>query len=415
MKVEDLFLAIGAVEDARLARSEMFVSSDDKQEDRNMKGKPTRIIRNLLIAAVMVNMLAVTAYAVTGFLIFESPEEMISFVFGNKTGFDKAAAGEILDSDGNVVNVQHGFDRVEADETIVAEDVAPHVDPVGQSITWEGYTLTIDANLYDSVTQCGLVTYILESNEPLEYSLQSDGTVWFPSGELVGFSQYGYSYIIQDQSTDTKLTANYYYQLRNLESSDLVITLSERVGRSQEEEDRMIEELKQRLRQEISEEEALAYRKNSVGGDWPWFEENYTREENIDAAYRDMAYLRLEEAENCPDQIIIPETVQEEMSSITLGDGAVTLSPIAVTIQEDQIENLGHSFMGLMKVKFDDGTEYTVQDGYISNYVFNVSDDDGSNHTYMFNRIIDVDSVISVIVDGGLELVADKLNEAPLR
>lgn len=408
MKADDLFLAIGAVEESRLARSEMYVSSDDKQEDKNMKVKPTRIIRNLLVAAVIISMLAVTAYAVTGFLIFDSPEEMVSFVFGNKTGFDKAAAGEILDSDGNLLNVQHGFERVEADETIVAEDVAPHVDPVGQSITWEGYTLTVDANLYDSVTKCGLVTYTLENPAGIApYAVESDGMVIFPGGELVGFGQYGYSYIIQDQSTDTKLAATYYYQLRNPETTDLVITLSEWAGRSQEEEDRMIEELKQRLRQEISEEEALVYRKNSVGGDWPWFEENYTREENVDAAYRDMAYLRLEEAESCPDQIIIPETVQEEMSSITLGGGVVTLSPIAITIQEDQIENLGHSFMGLMKVKFDDGTEYTVQDGYISNYVFNVSDDDGSDHTYMFNRIIDVDSVTSVVVDGGVELPVD--------
>jgi len=405
MKTEDLFFAIGSVEESRLARSEWSISSDETKEDKNMK--PTRIIRNLLVAAVIISMLAVTAYAVTGFLIFDSPEEMVSFVFGNKTGFDKAAAGEILDSDGNLVNVQHGFDRVEADETIVAEDVAPHVESVGRSISWEGYTLTIDANLYDSVTQCGLVTYILESNEPLEYSLQSDGTVWFPSGELVGFSQYGYSYIIQDQSTDTKLTATYYYQLRNPESSDLVITLSAWAGRSKEEENRMIEELIQQLRQEITEEEALEFQKRYVGDSWYWFEANRTREEDIEAGYEALAYLKLEEAENCPDQIIIPETVQEEMSSITLGDGAVTLSPIAVTIQEDQIENLGHSFMGLMKVKFDDGTEYTVQDGYISNYVFNVSDDDGSNHTYMFNRIIDVGSVISVIVDGGLELVAD--------
>ena len=85
----------------------------------------------------------------------------------------------------------------------------------------------------------------------------------------------------------------------------------------------------------------------------------------------------------------------------------MTLSPIAVTIREDQIENLGHSFMGLMKVKFADGTEYVVQDGYISNYVFNVSDDEGKAHTYMFNRIIDISKVTSVVVDGGVELLAD--------
>ena len=407
MRTEDLFLAIGAVEESRLARSEFFVSSDIKQEDNIMKKKPKRVIKNLLAAVLIVSMLAVTAYAVAGFLIFDSPEEMVSFVFGNKTGFDKAAAGEILDSDGNLVNVQHGFERVEADETIVAEDVAPHVDPVGQSITWEGYTLTVDANLYDAVTQCGLVTYTLESNDPLGYRLQSDGEVWFPGGELVGFGQYGRSYIIQDQSSATKLTATYYYQLRNPDSSDLVITLSERAGRSQEEEDRMIEELKQQLRQEIPEEEALAFQKMYVGDSWPWFEQNRTREENIESAYEAWAYQRLEEAEVCPDRIVIPETVQEEMASITLGDGVVTLSPIAATIQEDQIENLGHSFMGLMRVKFDDGTEYTVQDGYISNYVFNVSDSEGKDHTYMFNRIIDVSKVTSVVVDGGVELTAD--------
>ena len=408
MRSEDLFLAIGSVEESRLARSELGVSSGADMEDRKMNVKPKRIIRNFFVAAVIVSMLAVTAYAVTGFLIFDSPEEMVSFVFGNKTGFDQAAAGEILDSDGNLLNVQHGFERVPADETIVAEEVAPHVDPVGQSISWKGYTLTVDANLYDSVTQCGLVTYTLESTDPLGYSLQSDGEVWFPEGELVGFGQYGRSYIIQDQSTNTRLTATYYYQLRNPESSDLVITLSERVGRSQEEENRMIEELKQQLRQEIPEEEALAFQKEYVGDSWPWFEENRTREENIESAYEAWAYQRLEAAEACPDQIVIPESVQAEMSSITLGDGVVTLSPIAVTIQEDQIENLGHSFMGLMKVKFDDGTEYTVQDGYISNYVFNVSDPEGSNHTYMFNRIIDISRVTSVVVDGNVELTKDK-------
>lgn len=372
-----------------------------------MKTRTARIVRNLLVAVVIVSMLAVTAYAVTGFLIFDSPEELISFVFGNETGFDKAAAGEIIDSDGNVVNVQHGFERIPADETVVAEDIAPHVSAVGQCISWEGYTLTIDANLYDAGTKCGLVTYILESDTPLGYSLQSDGEVWFPTGELVGFGQYGRSYIIQDQSTDTKLTATYYYRLMHPENTDLVITLSERAGRSKEEADRMLEELKQQLRQEISEEEALDFQKKYVGDSWPWFEENRTREENIEAGYEAMAYLKLEPAETCPDQIVIPETVQEEMSSITLGGGTVVLSPVAVTIKENQIENLGHSFMGLMKVKFADGTEYTVQDGYISNYVFNVSDSEGNEHTYMFNRIIDVNEVTSVVVDGGLELTMD--------
>ena len=409
MRAEDLFAAIGSVEESRLARTELSVPSRENQEDKTMKIRPTRIIRNFFIAVVIVSMLAVTAYAVTGYLIFDSPEEMVASIFGDQTGFDHNPGSIQPDPNGppTGIIVEPTFDRVPADEAVVAEDVAPYVDPVGQSISWEGYTLMIDANLYDASTKCGLVTYTLESDDPLGYSLQSDGKVWFSTGGLVGFNQYGYSYIIQDQSSDTKLTAIFYYQLRNPESSDLVITLSERAGRSQEEEDRMIEELKQQLRQEIPEEEALAFQKEYVGDSWPWFEQNRTREENIESAYEAWAYQRLEAAEACPDQIVIPETVQEEMSSITLGDGAVTLSPIAVTIREDQIENLGHSFMGLMKVKFADGTEYVVQDGYISNYVFNVSDDEGKAHTYMFNRIIDISKVTSVVVDGGVELLAD--------
>ena len=150
MTREDLFLAIGQVESSRLSRSEL--SSLQTEEDKLMYTKPKRTMRNLLIAAVIVSMLAVTAYAAAGYLLFDSPEEMISAIFGDKTGFDHAAAGDILDKDGNVLAVRARHDRVPADEEVVASEAAPLVEAVGQSISWGGYTLTVDANLYDSVT-----------------------------------------------------------------------------------------------------------------------------------------------------------------------------------------------------------------------------------------------------------------------
>lgn len=414
MKREDLFLAIGAVDDARLSRSEWSVREPSltvMEEPKMMKARISkkRLLRNLLVAALIVSTLVVSVLAATGYLLFGGPEEMIAALFGDGTGYDHSEGNIRPDPNGppTGIIVEPTFDRVPADETVVAEDIAPHVDTVGKSISWEGYTLTVDAVMYDSTTRCGLVTYVLESENSMDWRVQSDGEVWFPGVELVNFSQYGYSYIIQDQSGDSKLAATYYYQLRDPQSSDLVITLSERASRSAEEEQQMIEELKQQLRQEISEEEAIAFQKEYVGDAWPWFEENRTREENIDAAYEYWAYERLEEAAHCPEKIVISENTQSEMPSITLGGGTVVLSPIAVTIKEKQIENLGHSFMGLMKVRFDDGTEYVVQDGYISNYVFNVTDADGNEHTYMFNRVIDVDKVIAVVVDGNVELTLD--------
>ena len=83
MKPEDLFLAIGQVESTRLARTELTVPSQETKEDTTMNAKPRRILRNLLVAVLIISMLAVTAYAAVGFLIFDSPEDMISTIFGD--------------------------------------------------------------------------------------------------------------------------------------------------------------------------------------------------------------------------------------------------------------------------------------------------------------------------------------------
>lgn len=69
MKREDLFLAIGQVEESRLARCENqapsgLVCMEGNEMEMNTKKRPTgRTLRNLLVAAVVVALLAVTAVA----------------------------------------------------------------------------------------------------------------------------------------------------------------------------------------------------------------------------------------------------------------------------------------------------------------------------------------------------------------
>lgn len=58
MTREDLFLAIGMVEESRLQRSELEMSGPEAKHR-----KTGRVFRNFLIAAIIVSMLAVTAYA----------------------------------------------------------------------------------------------------------------------------------------------------------------------------------------------------------------------------------------------------------------------------------------------------------------------------------------------------------------
>lgn len=413
MTKEDLFLAIGQVEESRLARSELAVQDPSTVSDKEepvMKKKSVssgRIVRNILVAAIIISMLAVTAYAAVGYLIFDSPQEMLTCIFGDETGYDHSDGSVTPFEDGINVIIEPTYDRVPADEAVVEQEAAPLVDAVGKTISWQGYTLTIDANLYDSVTKCGLVTYTLENPAGLHYDLQSDGEVWFPGGEILDFGQYGYSYIVKDQSSDTKLTATYYYQLRDRDTTNLEIGFSQWASTTQEEIGQRVQEIKQELRQEIPEEEAYALYKEYQGDDWAWFEANRTREELLEGAYEILAFDRLNDAVTCPDKIIIPEQVRGEMTNITLGNGAATLSPIAVILRRQEIEDFSSSSINLVKIRFADGTEYVVQDGYVENRVFAVQDAEGKEATYMFNRIIDVKEVVSVIVDGNIELCVD--------
>lgn len=413
MTKEELFLAIGQVEESRLARTELSVQepSAEKKEEPVVKKKSVtlgRVIRNLLVAATIISMLGVTAYAAAAYLIFDSPEEMVTAIFGDQTGFDHLARGEILDEDGNILAIQYAQHRVPAGEEVVAEEAVPLVEPVQQSLCWAGYTLTVDANLYDHASKCGLLTYTLENPNGIEYDLHSNGEI----SDVVNFSQYGKKYIIQDKTTDTRLAATYYYQLREPKNTDLEITFSQWTAISFEEYLQLFKDTKAQLKLEISEEEVIAHEKELMGEDYAEYEANSTREAIIEAGYDGLAYERMGVLDGaydqyiCNDKITISENIQSEMSSISLGNGVARVSPIAITVKVQEIENFPNSFLDLTKIMFSDGTEYVVKDENTLNHVFAVADETEET-TFMFNRIIDVNEISSVIVDGNIELTVD--------
>ena len=412
MKQEDLFEAIGNVECSRLLRTERestTLSVVTHQEDKPMKKQSVkRIIRNLLIAAVLVSMLGITAYAAVGYLIFDSPEEMLTGIFGDKTGYDHKDLTHWTDPEkpGEVYD-NPAYDRVPVDEEVMQSEAAPLVTPVGQSISWEGYTLTVDANMYDKVTKCGVLTYTIDNPDGLpHYEVANNGEVYFPEGEILHINQYGYSYVIKDQSTENKLTATYYYQLRNPDESYLELTLSEYVMKNTEAYQQKLEAIQEQLMREHTQEEAIAFEKTYVSSDWDWFEANYTRDELIQKGYEAMLLMSQERMALdaqcvCPDSITIPETALGEMSSITLADGKIKVSPIAICVDTTDMQDYPNGYIAVTKIRFKDGTEYLVRDDSTANYMFAVGDTD-RDVTFMFNRMIDVNEISSVILDGGL-------------
>ena len=413
MKQEDLFEAIGNVESSRLLRTELEtgnVPHATDKEDKTMKlHSAKRIIRNLLIAAVLVSMIGITAYAAIGYLIFDSPEEMLTSIFGDKTGYDHKDLTHWTDPEkpGEVYD-NPAYDRVPVDEEVMQSEAAPLVTPVGQSISWMGYTLTVDANLYDQVTKCGLLTYTIENPNGLpHYEVANNGEVYFPEGEILHVNQYGYSYVVQDKTTENQLTATYYYQLRDPDETYLELTLSEYIIKNTEAYQEKLEAIREQLMREHTQEEALAFEKTYVSGDWDWFEENYTRDELIQKGYEAMLLMSQElkalDAQCvCPDSITIPEAALGEMSSLTLADGKIKVSPIAICVDTTEMQDYPNGYIAVTKLRFKDGTEYLVRDDATANYMFAVGNTD-REVTFMFNRMIDVGEISSVILDGGLE------------
>lgn len=424
MKSEELFLAIGDVDSSRLLRSELSVAtpSDSHQtEERIMTRKPRRTLRNLMVAAVIISMLAVTAFAVGGFLIFESPEEMIASIFGDQTGFDHSQGGEKYFEDGRLAVIEPTFDRVPADEQVATEEIAPNVIPVGQSVAFNGYTLTVDSYMYDSTTKCGFFTYKLENPHGISgYSLQTTGEIWY-NGQVdpVHVNEYGYSYIIQEKTTDTCLTATYYFKM---DGEALQIWLDSQKRYTPEEFDKLLEPVVAKLKEDMSLEAVQSWLREVYGeDDFAHILGQLSDEEVEDFCYFHMAALQESErmeTESMSEVITLSCKDDRKLTSCTVAQGDVVVTPISMFLDIRNIESLHTSSAGTYRVStdnidsvvilFEDGTEYTVFEDYIMNYTFALSErpedvaekQDSCLLTMMFNRLINVDEIVSITING---------------
>ena len=198
--------------------SRVRVSEEMLSEVLNMtkqkKNTGIRVTRMLVIAAVITAMLATTVFAYVGFTRYDNPMQMLRTFFGD--GNQESSAGQIVHETYYELEydlVQPTIERVPLDEKTAEADVVPYVSAVGESVSYGEYTLTIEAHLYDSATDCGVIYYTIENPNGMSgYELQYDGEVWFPGGELIllqGAAEK--SYIIEAETTATKLAAASYY------------------------------------------------------------------------------------------------------------------------------------------------------------------------------------------------------------
>lgn len=333
--------------------SQVQASEETLSEVLNMthknKHNGARAARLVLVAAVLTAMLATTVFAYVGFTQYENPMEMLKTFFG---------AEEYTLDEGGYVRTETYYDlewdvvlptveQVPVDENLAEENVSPYISEVGKSITDDGDTLTVEAHLYDSATNCGIIYITLENpNGVSGYNLQWNGEVWWPALQRVEvYNCSGKSFIIEEETTDTELSIAYYY-------SDI-----------------------------YSDENCI--RAGFGGGD-------------------EFLYLPLDDGGG--------------MDAIVLAAGDILVSPIGIKIDAGSMEFLRKvdtdgtllapmvDNIKTLIIRYKDGTEYVIhvntEEQLTENYKYCIQTDEVYKRTYSFNRLIDIDEVEAVIING---------------
>ena len=149
-------------------------------------------------------------------------------------------------------------------------------------------------------------------------------------------------------------------------------------------------------------DDIIADLKQALGDEYEEVASGASREEIVDTGYERLVYERLDGRFDCPEKITIPEKALGEMSNLTLADGNIKVSPIAICVDTREMQDYPEGYIKRVKISFKDGTEYVVVDENVANHMFAVGHTD-RDVTFMFNRMIDVNEIASVILDGDVE------------
>lgn len=339
MKFEDLY---------KSTFDHVVASPETVREVLNMKTTPKKKLRftPLAAAVLLICALATTAFAYTGYVVYDTPKEMMDAFFGGSNSDEGAI---VVDENGQTL-VYPSFQREELDEEAAEEYVAPFTYEVGQSVTAGQNKLTVDGYAYDANTQCGLIYMSLEMPGGFpEYKVASNGMLVWQGQEQVR-TPFGIEIFAEDVE-DTRMTlAGYFYVPDYYEESEFSLYLS--------------------------------------NGQWK-------NDPHLDIPLENIGGLQC----------------------ITAGNSGIQIAPFAMVVHGDKLgilkENTKETNLSYLAVRYTDGSEYVILDESGEVPVMNYANDcmetgDRSDGyvtdrycvTYLLNRIVALDEVTEVIVDG---------------
>lgn len=193
---------------------QVTASPDTVQEVLKLKAKPKKNIRvvHLIAAVLAICLLTTSAFAYTGFVVYENPGQMLEAFFG--LGARHGDDGVVEKDAYGTMHVTPSFERESLNADAAEKYIAPYTYQIEQTINAGSNTLTAKAVTYDASTQCGLVYLELENPEGFSgYHIESSGMLVWDGPDLVRSTNLGLTFFIADQySTETSMTlAGYFY------------------------------------------------------------------------------------------------------------------------------------------------------------------------------------------------------------
>ena len=419
-------------------------------QGRNVFRKP------LLIAAIIALMLLLMGCAAIFMsVLFDSPKEMISALYGENTGFDSALPTEVTDPwKPDSAWTVPGYEKQPVEET-VSKELEKWVTPVGQSIEAGGNKLTVDAFLYDSVTRSGLITVLLEHSEPLNLAPGHNGLI---SENLVDINQYGYAYMIPEKTTDTQLAFTYYFRMDRRQGDILIVsfpeyeemaradalealreeeipkirqrimgelTLEEAAQKCQElygfsgytgqyddyyflaayefdsthaEEStsqytRDLSTIEQSLKNDLTPEEAVAKLKELWGEELMEETMSGREQEEIEVLAYAILAERIYDQTHTENKIFVQLREDISLPNKTFGDGAVLVNSLCVRVSNNLCEEGDSPDKVIFHMK--DGSSFVIRDEVTDNTLYALAIEHG-DVLYMLNSAINIDNIQSV-------------------
>lgn len=181
----------------------------DMAEERNVWRKK-RKFRIALVAAIVISAVVLLG-AYSGFVLYERPKEMLEALMGIN-GRSTYAAHEVvvLDENGYPIRIENpAGTRTELDMELAKKWIAPYIYQVGERIVDGDTILTAEACLIDRATHTAAL-YLKLENSP-SYDVSSRGQVWwlnennefyyYPKVSMIGQDFFLSNYLIAEEMT----------------------------------------------------------------------------------------------------------------------------------------------------------------------------------------------------------------------